>query len=177
MQWWGAANELEFIDKPDALTIRATSIRRRGDLLLPSALALGFIVAPWFGGGLFVLLGLGSLSAVLFYHWFMTSITELRVTERDIQVHSSGGSLSVRWNEIAGLEYRAGGENDPGGLYARETRWSAICLTNQLGESECDQVIDTIYRRFPYVKMADDHSGGFLRDPEIISLGLNRKDP
>lgn len=177
MKWWGAANQIEFDDKPDALTIRATSIRRRGDLLLPSALALGFVVAPWFGCSWLPLLALGSSSAVLFYSWFMTSMTELRVTARDIQVRSSGGFLSVNWSEIAGLEYRAGGEDDPSGLYARNTRWEDICLTTQLGESECGQVIDIIYRRYPYVRMADDHSGGFLRDPEIISLGLNRQDP
>jgi hypothetical protein len=176
MEWWGAANQLEFIDKPDALTIRATSVQRRGDLILPFLLALGFAVAPWFGGGWLILLALGGLSAALFISWFMTSITEIRVTDRRIEVRSSGNTLSVNWSEIAGLEYRAGGEGEASGLYARQTRWQGLMLTSQLNQDECNQVIDAIYRRFPYAKMADDRSGGFLRDPEIISLGLSRKD-
>jgi len=177
MEWWGPANELEFDDKPDALTIRATSIRRALDLLLPSGLALAFVVTLCFGGSWFTELVLGGLSAFLFFRWFATSTTELRVTERDIQVPYSGGFRSLDWSEIAGLEYRVGGEGESSGLYARKSRWEAVCLTSQLDESDCDQVIDAIYRRFPFVKMADDNSSGFLRDAEIISLGLNRKDP
>jgi len=179
MQWWGPANSLEFIDKPDALTIRAMSIRRRGDLLLPCALALGFILAPWFGGGFFVLAALGIASAASFYGWSITSIVELRVTQRGIEARSSGGCVSAPWSEIKGLEYRVGGENEPGGLYARQARWRGVQLTGQLTETECDEVIAAIFTRFPFVAMAVDDEGGILnfgRSDEIISLGLSRTE-
>jgi hypothetical protein len=178
MQWWGPSNDLEFIDKPDALTIRATSIRRRGDLLLPSALALGFMVAPWFGGGFFVLAVLGISSAALFYSWSITSIVELRVTQRGIEARSSGGCVSAAWSEIKALEYRVGGENEPSGLYGRDTRWQGIHLTSQLTKTECERVITAIFTRVPFVEMAVDNEGGILnfgRSDEIISLGLSHK--
>jgi|SRR6185312_5506853 len=177
MEWWGPTNKLEFDDQPDALTIRATSIRRAVDLLWPSGMAIAFVIARRFGGDWLTELALGGVSAFLFFKWFVTSTTELRVTEKDIQVPYSGRLRWLDWSEIAGLEYRVGGEGESSGLYARKSRWEAVCLTSQLDESDCGQVIDAIYRRFPFVKMADDNSGGFRRDPEIISLGLNRKDP
>jgi hypothetical protein len=162
MQWWGPSNDLEFIDKPDTLTIRAVSVRRRGDLLLPSAFALGLIVAPWFGAELLILAALGIASAALFYSWFKTSIIELRVTQQGLQTCSAKGSLSVSWSEIKGLEYRAGGEYDPSGLYARQSRWQSICITNQLTKPDCERVITAIFTRFPLLKPAVDNDGGIL---------------
>src|ERR1700753_1899765 len=148
MQWWGPANSLEFIDKPDALTIRATSIHRLGDLVWPAgcliaALATFYFHAPagWPGS-------LAIMTALLVAGWFNTSVVELRVTRRELSTRSLRNWINkegeIQWSEVRALEYRIGGEYESRGLYAKKSFWSAPCLMPQLSKKETQQVIQAI---------------------------------
>ncbi len=118
-------------------------------------------------------------SAILFVIFLLTpkqdETIELQATDRGLTVNID----VIRWRDIRGLEYRAGSEDTPNGLYVQTGRWGGRFLIQDLGKDETNEMIDTIYRRFPFVEMADND--GNLpsiigKSPEIITLGLSKKD-
>jgi|SRR6185312_1603651 len=159
MQWWGPANSLEFIDKADALTIRATSIRRPGDLIWPAGCLVASLVTLAFGAPDGWPISLVAIAALLCAGWFNTSTVELRVTQRYLSARRVSSwfdnETRVQWTDVRALEYHTGGENDSHGLYARKSFWSAPCLMPQLNKDETQQVIEAIARKFPGIVLAD----------------------
>jgi hypothetical protein len=162
MQWWGPANSLEFIDEPDALTIRATSIRRPGDLIWPAGCLVASLATLYFGAPAGWPISLAAMAALLCAGWFNTSVVELRVTQREISMRSIrnwlDNEVKIQWKEIRALEYRVGGEYQSRGLYARKSFWSAPCIMPQLKKEETQQVIAAIARKFPDIVLADGAS-------------------
>jgi len=162
MQWWGPANSLEFIDKPDALTIRVTSIRRTGDLLWPAGCLVAALATYYYGAPAGWPVSLVAMAALLCAGWFNTSVVELQVTRQYLLARSIRNwinkEVKIQWSEVRALEYRIGGEYQSRGLYARKSFWSAPCLMPQLKKEEAHQVIEAIIRKFPGLVLADGAS-------------------
>lgn len=84
-------------------------------------------------------------------------------------------SVEVSIDDVRGIGYFVGYEDDPSGLYAFH-RWSNTCLLPGLDESECDRVKAAIEARFPDMQFGQQAlSGLFGGGTEIISLGLTAK--
>lgn len=162
MEWWGPASSLEFIDKPDTLTIRATSIRRAIDLAWPTGCLIAALATYCFHAPAGWPVSLAVMAAILAGGWVNTSVVELKVTQRDLCTRSVrnwlDNSVKLRWDEVRALEYRIGGEYQSRGLYAKRSFWSAPCLMPQLSKQETQQVIDAIARKFPNIVLADGSS-------------------
>jgi len=181
MEWWGPSTRLEYVDSPDALIIRAHSVRRRGDLIWPCAAALFCFGALCLDGNWIAILVSALFSGLLFWGWFGDSSTELRVTDRELRSSSSGrafdNAASIHWSEVKRLEYQGGGEYDSKGLYAKKSFWSSTCLVPNIDDGTTLQIINAIYRRFPLPDMPGEGDGrpAFLKDT-LIKLGLSGKD-
>lgn len=159
MEWWGPSNSLEFIDKPDALTIRTTSIRRTGDLIWPAGSLLAAFATYCFGTFAGWPLSLIATAAILLARWFNTRVVELRVTPRELLSRSSrywtNHVIKLRWTEVQALVYRVGGKNRARGLYAKKSFWSVSCLIPDLDRDETQRVIEACARKFPDIVLTD----------------------
>jgi hypothetical protein len=179
MNWLGPAKRIEVVELGDVLLIRAAGGTSAVDLLVP-LFACVFTCFAWrdkhwisFFFGLFIF-----SSSV--WMLFRDKDGELRVSDTDIVASGdlggwNGGYVRFRWADISGLDFRQG-EDEPGGLYARTGRWSATCIMAGLGREQSEEVIAAIYRRFPYVVMAEDRDGWSLfgGGSGLISLGLSK---
>lgn len=153
--------ELETVEASDHLLFRATTLRRRVDLLVPVLCGVGFIVALSLGRVIWTI-GLAAFGGICLCNFLAVSTRELLVTRFDLTANRS----RYFWKDIRGLEYRTGGEDEASGLYARQGRWSSVCLMPHLNREQADAVIAAIYLRFPLVNMADEEAslGAMLRD-------------
>lgn len=161
MRWFGPAMELQTVEASDHLLFRATKQRRRIDLIVPVLCGVGFIVALSLGRVLWTI-GLAAFGGICLYCVLAVSTRELLVTQFDLTVNRS----RYFWKDIRRLEYRAGGEDETSGLYARQGRWSSVCLMPHLNREQADAVIAAIYLRFPLVNMAQEEAslGAMFRD-------------
>jgi hypothetical protein len=178
MNWLGPAKQIEVSELGDVLLIKATSTKGAIGLVVP-IFACVWTYLVWrdkhwalFFFGLFFL---GSSIWIL----FRDKNGELRVSDTDIAANGdlgrwADGSVQFRWEDISGLEFRQGGEDEPTGLYARTGRWSATCVMAGLNREQSEEVISAIFQRFPYVVMAEDRDGWSLfgNGSELTTLGL-----
>jgi hypothetical protein len=82
---------------------------------------------------------------------------------------------SVSLDEIHGIGYFIGGEDEPTGLYAFKLL-GTVCLIPSLDESECQRIKCSIESKFPDMQFGKDPISGLFGDgPEIITLGLNKR--
>jgi hypothetical protein len=179
MNWLGPAKRIELVEQGDVLLIKAAGAKSAVNLLLP-LFACGWTYFVWRDKH-WVLLFFG-----LFFFgssvWmlFRSKDGELRVTDAGIMATGNRGgwideSVQFRWIDISGLEFRQG-EDEPGGLYARTGRWSSTCIMAGLSREQTEEVIAAIYRRFPYVVMAEDNDGWSLfgNGSGLTTLGLSK---
>jgi hypothetical protein len=84
-------------------------------------------------------------------------------------------SVQVTVNEIYGIGYFIGGEDDPSGLYALR-RFGNTSLIPGLDEKRCGEIKAAIEAKFPEMQFGQQQlSGIFGSGPEIISLSLNTR--
>ena len=182
MNWLGPAKRIEVVEMGDVLLIKATPTRHILDLVGPIVIA-AWTYCVWRGkhwvlsaGGLLVF-------ALAVWRSFQTRDGELRITETTIAASGNRGgwtdsSVEFRWADISGLDFRQGREDETSGLYARTGRWNATCIMAGLTREESEEVIAAVYRRFPYVVMAEDNDGWLLfgNDSGITTLGLSKPE-
>lgn len=183
MNWFGPAKRIEIIEQEGGLMIRATGIRRVVDFLVMVLIAAGVAFMAWRDASWTLAFGAIVVAALEIAIWFRNEDGEVNVTEHDLTASGdlggwSTGYVRFRWMDISGLEYQAGGENSEGGLYARTGGWSSRCLMAGLDREQAEEVIAAIYRRFPYVGMAEDNGGWSLfgGGSEIMTLGLSKSN-
>ncbi|WP_158941718.1 hypothetical protein [Granulicella sp. S190] len=179
MNWLGPEKQIEVIQQGDVLLIKATGIRRTVDLLMPLAFAI-FMYFVWrerhWISSVIALFIFGSAVWVL----FRSQDGELRITDTHIEANGNRGgwtdaSVQFRWIDISGLDFRQGGEDELSGLYARTGRWNATCLMAGLNREQSEEVIAAVFRRFPYVVMAEDKDGWSLfGNSELTTLDLSK---
>jgi hypothetical protein len=154
-EWFGPVSRIEIVEQSDGLLVRVIQIKRKGHL------ALGILVTVVFGILFarqeswlsFFALGLGLVWIGVWCfddHWGEIQVDGNHLTTR--------GKKPVRleWAEIHRLEYSAGGEDAPTGLYVRLGRWKSICVMPNLNREQTEDIIATIHRRFPQLRMADE---------------------
>ncbi len=178
MRWFGPRARLEIIEQDDGLLIQSTGLKRGIDLVVSGCVVVvcGYIFwrdENWFSAICFVCVAvLGTINL------FRDQNGELWVTEEDLEASGylggmSNGHVRLRWSGISGLTYRAGGEDEPCGLYAGST-----CVLANLNEEQANEIIAAIYRRFPYLEMAEDSGGWSLFGGRsgLTTLGLSKSD-
>ncbi len=57
------------------------------------------------------------------------------------------------------LEYRNGGEYEPSGLAAKTGRWTWVWMVKDVHAKDAEEMISTIFRRFPLVALAPEPPG------------------
>lgn len=183
MNWFGPAKRIEIIEQEDGLLIRAIGIKRVVDFLVMVLVAAGVAYMAWREASWILALGAILVAALEMVIWFRDEDAEINVTKKELwatgdQGNWTTGYVRFRWLDISGLEYQAGGEDSAGGLYARTGAWSSKCLMAELDREQSEEVIAAIYRRFPYLEMAEDSGGWSLfgGDNEIMTLGLSKSD-
>jgi hypothetical protein len=180
MNWLGPAKRIEFVEQGDVLLVRATGIKCAVDLLVP-LFACVWTYFVWRGQHwVLFFIGLFFLGSSV-WMLFRNKDGELRITDTDILATGDRGglideSVQFRWADISGLDFRQGGEDEPSGLYARTGRWSATCVMAGLNREQSEEVIAAVYRRFPYVVMAEDKDGWSLfgKGSGLTTLGLSK---
>jgi hypothetical protein len=133
-------------------------------------------------------MGAGSFSALLlggsiytFIRWLGDHESQLSATDEGLEAigdlgESSSDHVRLRWSSISGLEYRMGGEDEPSVIYARRGGRSVTHVMTHVNKEQAEEIIAAIYKRFPYVEMAED-DGGWLPlggKSELTTLGLSR---
>jgi hypothetical protein len=184
MQWWGLATKLEKYEEDNTLIFRATEQQRFVDLILPAASTIAFIYVLLIRADPYLLFGLAAFIAIPIFHWFHRSQTELRVTAIGLYSESHAGgtfksTVDLKWSEVSGLDhYRADaeGETEPPGLRA-EIGTSYRSILPNLSQTQSFEVIDAIYRRFPYIKTAKvPPTVAPLFKFKPVTLGLLKKE-
>jgi hypothetical protein len=180
MSWLNPGKKVEIVEQGSELLIRATGTKSSINLLIPVIVCvLGYIA--WRDQSLFssCVCALAFVGAVFSY--YKKEDGELRITDRDIVANGDMGGWSgeykqFRWVDISGLDHREGGEDAPSGLYARTGRWNASCVMAGLNREQSEEVISAIFRRFPYVAMAEDKDGWslFNNESQLITLDLSK---
>jgi hypothetical protein len=171
MDFAGNEVELEVSEVGGILLFRTMPRKRWIDVLL-----YGFFVAffvyfirtrvPWYWS-----VGIGGSISWSIYKWIKAAPQELWVSDRDV---IASDKVTIPWNEIVGIDYRQGDEDNPSGLYARQ-RWGSICLLPRLDEDQTARVIEAIYSRFKNLTLAEEGESFSLfgKRDELISLGLS----
>jgi hypothetical protein len=179
MNWLGPAKRIELVEQGDVLLIKAAGGKSAVDLLLPLFACVWTYFAWRDKNWILCFFGLFFLGSSV-WMLFRDRDGEVRVSGTDIVASGdlgqwTDGSVQFRWIDISGLEFRQG-EDEPGGLYARTGRWSSTCIMAGLSREQTEEVIAAIYRRFPYVVMAEDRQGWSLfgDGSGLISLGLSK---
>jgi hypothetical protein len=181
MNLLGLEKQIEVVEQEDGLLIKAIRIRRVVDQVIPIAVCVGLAYMAWRDHSW--LLSFGSMLAlgVTVRDWFLNDESELRITDKEILASGYLGGWSrdyvrFRWVDISGLDYRQGAEDELIGLYARTGRWNATCVMAGLNREQAEEVIATVFRRFPYVVMAEDDDGWSLfgTGSQMTTLGLSK---
>jgi hypothetical protein len=174
MPFWDGNQKVETTDHGDFLLVRVTT----------PPFGVGFYIAVaaccmgiwWFVKSKALLmpavvLVAGAYSAI---RSSKLTVAELRVTEQGI---GYPGRLLL-WKDIVSLEYLPGGEDGPSGLYAKTGRWGGQFLLKEIGQTDTNEIIDIIFRRFPLVEMAEQRPAitSIFNKPETITLGLSKSD-
>jgi hypothetical protein len=183
MKWFGPSALVEMTERGDELQVKVTGQRRAIDVVVLAAVLSVFAFLFWrdrswlyFAGFLFAcIFGLR--------FWLSDHQEQLLVTEKGVEAIGDFGGFSrdrvhLPWSSISGLDYREGGEDEPSGLHARRGGWSATLLMTRVNKDQAEEIIATIYRRFPYVEMAED-GGGWLPlggKSGLTTLGLSNPD-
>lgn len=183
MQWFGPSTTVKTVDGGDGLRVRVAVHRFRIDLILYAGVFAVFAYVGWRNRSWFFLIVVLVAGASLVIDWLKDPTTELWVTEHGLEaVRDNGGlgndRLRLPWSEISGLDYRVGGEDEPGGLYARRGGWRSTFLMAHVNKEQAEEIIAAIYRRFPYVEMATDDGGWlpFGGKSDLTTLGLSKSD-
>ena len=87
--------------------------------------------------------------------------------------NSRGSCQSVSVDDIYGIGYFAGGEDEPTGLYAFRPL-SRICLAAGIDEAESQRIKSAIESKFPEMRFGKEPITSLFGDPEIITLRLSR---
>ncbi len=183
MKWFEPDKRIEIIEQEDKLLVRAVGIKRVGDFLIPIVLGAGMeYFALRNGNSVLTLFGLLVVGLGVGGQ-FRNRDGEITITKDDLTASGDQGEwetgyVRFRWMDISGEEYQASGEDSAGGLYARTGWWSSKCLMAGLNREQSEEVIAAIYRRFPYLEMAEDSRGWSLfgGGSEIMTLGLSKTD-
>ncbi|RSL17442.1 hypothetical protein EDE15_2976 [Edaphobacter aggregans] len=160
-----------------------TRQRRWIDFLVEALVIAGLAFLFWRNQSWIVLLMLVVAIGHGVVGWLGDDHAELLITKEGIEVigtlgRISSSNLRLQWSSISGLDYREGGEDEPSGLYARLGSWSSTRLMTHVNKEQAEEIIAAIYRRFPYVEMAEDSGGWslFSGGSEIMTLGLSKSD-
>jgi len=183
MRWFGSSTSVKTVDRGDGLRVRVAVHRFRIDLILYAAVFIVFAYVGWQNRSWFFLIAVLVAGVSLVIDWLKHPNTELWVTEYDLEVMGDRGRftndrLRLPWSEISGLEYRAGGEDEPSGLYARRGGWRSTLLMPHVNKEQAEEIIAAIYRRFPYVEMTTDDDGWLPLGgkSDLTTLGLSKSD-
>jgi hypothetical protein len=179
MRWFGPSSIIEIEKREDGLMVHVAGQRRAIDVVTSGFIFLIVGVMLWrYRSWMYLVFTLGS-AVWCFLYWFRDRKRELWVTERYLEVRRDHGGVSathirMQWTEILGLEYRAGGEDEDPGLYAREGYWRGTCLVPYLDKEQSDDIIVAIYAQFPDVKVKDDDGSWslFSEKSGLTTLGL-----
>jgi len=166
MKWFGPGALVEFIERQEELQVKVILQRRRIDFVVLGAVLSVFAFLFWRERSWFYFVGLLFACAFCLHAWLGGNEEQLRVTENGLEAIGDFGGFSrdrevLPWSDISGLEYQEGGENEPGGLHARRGGWSSTLLMTHVNKEQAEEIIAAIYRRFPYVDMAEG-DGGWL---------------
>ena len=160
-----------------------TRQRRWIDFLVEALVIAGLAFLFWRNQSWIVLLMLVVAVGHGIVEWVGDNHAGLLITKEGIEAIGSLGRISssnvrLRWSSISGLDYREGDEDEPSGLYARLGGWSSTRLMTHVSKEQSEEIIAAIYRRFPYVEMAEDSGGWSLfgGGSEIMTLGLSKSD-
>ncbi len=185
MKWFGPSVHVEVVDRQNEMQIRVTRQSRRIDFVVWAAFVAVFVFLFWWKQNwIYLFAVVGSIGCSILY-WAGDGVAEMLITEKNVEVRGKLGGLSqetvrVSWSSISGLDYREGGEDEPSGLYARRGGRRYSLLVTSVNKEQTEELIAAIYRRFPYVEMAED-DGGWLPmggKTGLTTLGLseaNRK--
>jgi hypothetical protein len=181
MKWFGPAALVQAIDRGDELEFTVTEERRGIDFVVLGALISAFAFMFWRDRGWFYFVGFLFACALSLRAWLSNAREQLLVTGTGLEaIGDFGGSSRERvvlpWSGISGLEYQEGAENEPSGLRARRGGWRSTLLMTHVNKEQTEEIIAAIYRRFPYVDMAED-DGGWLPmggKSDLTTLGLSK---
>ncbi|HWW23047.1 MAG TPA: hypothetical protein VNY78_04040 [Edaphobacter sp.] len=183
MEWFGPSVRFEIFDRKDEMQILFMREKRWTDFLLSGAVVIGLAFLFWSNRSWISLVILVLAVGHGVVEWVGDDHAELLITKEGIEVIGSLGRISssnvrLQWSSISGLDYREGGEDEPSGLYARRGSWSSTRLMTHVNKEQAEEIIAAIYRRFPYVEMAEDSGGWSLfgGGSEITTLGLSKTD-
>jgi hypothetical protein len=181
MSWRGPGKHIQVVEQDDGLLIKVTGIKQSIDLLIPIVVLVGLAYMAWRDHSWILALGSAFAFGTAIWSWFRNEDGVLQITDREILASGdlggwSKGYVRLRWVDISGLDYRVGGEDGPSGLFARSGRWNATCIVAGLSREQSEEVITTIFQRFPYVVMAEDNDGWSLfgNGSELTTLGLSK---
>ena len=184
MNWFGPRARIEIFDKEDRLLIRAIDQQRWIDLVKSGCVVLGFVFILWFDRSWLWILCFLAIAPFGLISWFHIRTGELWITEKEIEGYGdlcdpSSRHVHLGWSDISGLQYGTGGEHDATGLYVRRNWWGSTCILANLNEEQVSEIIAAIYRRFPYLEMAEDQgevSSLFGGGSGLTTLGLSKPD-
>lgn len=167
------------VDDGTSLFIKFRGQRRWFDLILIVA-ATGASLYEMWSGNPWAAFGAAALAAVFLFQFLFPPVSSVYANAEGIEASTqqrfrSCNKWTGRWSEISGLEYRAGGEDEASGLYVRRGCSSPLCVLDRIGQEETFALIDTIYRRFPLVSMAEEPPGypSLFDYDKLITLGLS----
>jgi hypothetical protein len=183
MKWFGPSVRFEIFDREDEMQVLFTRQRRWIDFLVEALVIAGLAFLFWRNQSWIVLVMLVVAVGHGVVEWVGDDHAELLITKEGVEAIGSLGRISssnvrLQWSSISGLDYREGDEDEPSGLYARLGGWSSTRLMTHVSKEQSEEIIAAIYRRFPYVEMAEDSGGWSLfgGGSEIMTLGLSKSD-
>jgi hypothetical protein len=175
---------------PDGLSIRVTEPRRPWRILLTLAVGVAFAIMFHYakGNSYLVRIFIFGIAAVSIVREIISlsrgTEVELRITNLDFisTGHAPNGynNSSIPRADIYAMEFREaiGGGDDreqPSGLYVEHhgiLRNPTTCVLPHIDQVQPQQVIETIYRRFPDTSTLAPNAN---TDPYLISLNLNQR--
>ncbi len=183
MRWFGPSALVELIERGDELQVIVVGQRRWIDFVVLWAGFSVFVFLFWRDRSWFYFVCLLIACGYAFRSWLGDRQEQLLVTEKGLEAIGDFGGFSrdrvyLPWSRISGLDYREGGEDEPSGLHARRGGWSSTLLMTHVNREQAEEIIAAIYRRFPYVEMAED-SGGWLPlggKSGLTTLGLSKPE-
>jgi hypothetical protein len=183
MKWFGPSVLVELTERGDELQVKVIGQRRAIDVVVLAAALSVFAFLFWRDRSWLYFAGFLFACGFALRFWLSDHQEQLLVTEKGLEAIGDFGGFSrermhLSWSSISGLDYREGGEDEPSGLHARRGGWSSTLLMTRVNKDQAEEIIATIYRRFPYVEMAED-SGGWLPfggKSGLTTLDLSKND-